>query len=285
MIVRATAAVCYHPGRMWKSRPVSKLVDDAVIGFGCVFSPIRILQLSRPGAPPTIAALEAEQAARPPEIRWPERLERRPGRIRMRMPVMGFDTFLDFHPARDPGADTLFIYHHGLREFPHDGSAARILGRGRLAERCDWVAIRGAHHDSRASVDARLTCSQESFARGLLSSVATVRAVARRLRGRYRHVVAGGMSMGGVIALIEAATGSAVDLTVPLMAGPDLEAVLLRSAFTRIVCPRYRARPASERFSSELDLAERLARTEGPPVRAVLSIDDQLFPFADQRAA
>jgi hypothetical protein len=269
---------------MWKTA-VAKLVDDVVIGVNCVLRPERALRASEPGAPPGLAALEAEQAARPPEIRWPARLERRVGRIRLRMPVIDFDTFADFHPARDPRADTLFIYHHGLGEFPHDGSAARILSRGRLAERVDWFAIRGPHHDSRASVDLRLISSQERFARGLLSAVATVRAIARHLRGAYRHVVAGGMSLGGVISLIEAATGSAADLCVPLMAGPDLESVLLRSAFSRIICPRYLERAASERFSSELDLASRLARTDGPPVRAVISAHDQLFRLEAQAPA
>src|SRR5258706_15701007 len=109
--LRRTGPVCYHGWRMWKSA-VSKLVDDVVIGVNCVLRPERALRASGPGAPPTLAQLEPELAARPPEIRWPARLDRRVGRIRIRMPSIDFDTFADFQPARDPPADTLFSYHH-----------------------------------------------------------------------------------------------------------------------------------------------------------------------------
>lgn len=269
------------PG-MWK--PFSECVDDFVLGARAIFSP-RALRGGGDAAPPGLDELVAEQEARPPEVRWPARLDRRVGRISLRMPVIDFDTFADFHPARDAAADTLFVYHHGLSEFPHDGSAGKILGRGRLAERVDWFAIRGPHHDSRAAVDDRLLLSQESFAKGLLSSVFTARALAAPLRARYKHVVIGGMSMGGVIALIESAIGSAFDLCVPLMAGPDLESVLLRSSFSRVVCPQYRERAAHARFATRLDLVERLARRDGPPIRAVLSSYDRLFRIEAQRAA
>jgi hypothetical protein len=266
---------------VWK--PISELVDHLALGSALIFGQ-RAFRGSAPDALPAFENLCAEHDAAPPRIRWPERFDRRIGRIRLTMPVIGFDTFADFHPARSDDADTLVIYHHGLREFPHDGSAGGILSRGRLRDRVDWFAIRGAHHDSRASVGERLLFSQESFARGLLSSVYTARALAKALRPRYRHIVLAGMSMGGVIALIEAALGSTFDLTVPLMAGPDVESVVLDSAFSRIVCPRYREGCKAGFLAERLNLTSRL-RKPGAPIRAVLSRYDRLFLLEAQQAA
>lgn len=266
---------------MWKA--FSGFCDDLVLGVNCVLRGKPALSESGPGAGPAVDELIAEQAARPPEIRWPARFERRVGRLSIRMPVIGFDTFADFHPARGE-ADTLFVYHHGLSEFPHDGSASRILTKGELRERVDWIAIRGCHHDSAESVGRRLTHCHVAFARGLLSSIYTARALAEGLRGRYKHVVLGGMSMGGVISLLEGALGSEFDLLVPLMAGPDLEDVLLRSSFSRIVCRRYRARGSAEVCTSRFDITSRLA-LDGPPIRAVLASHDRLFRIDAQRAA
>ncbi len=269
---------------MW--RWLSETVDDIAVVATHLFGP-RMFRASGPIAPPTLEELVAEQRARAPRLKLPARLERRVGRLRLDLPAVGIETFADFHPARRPDADTLVVYHHGLGEFPHDGSAAQVLTRGGLRERVDWIAIRGPNHEDRNAIHERLLLSQESFARNLLASVFGAREIATRLRDRYRHIVLGGMSMGGVISLIEGACGSAFDLHVPLMAGPDLESVLLRSAFTRAVCPRFRRRclEEGEGFAARLDLVARLRDVAGPPIRAVLASYDRLFQLEAQGAA
>jgi hypothetical protein len=263
---------------MWRS--LAENVDELVLAFHRIMCE-PAFRASAPGAPPTLDALVAEQEARPPRVCWPARFERRLGRLRVALPVLGVETFADFHPARAPGADTLVIYHHGLGEFPHDASAARILGRGRLADRVDWIALRAAHHETLRAMSDRLLLSHENFARSLACSVFVARALAAGLRGRYRHLVLAGVSMGGVIALIEAAIGSRFDLCVPINAGPDIADVLLRSSFARVVDRRY-ARRAGRALGA--DLPSRLAG-EGPPIRAILATYDRLFRFDAQRAA
>lgn len=270
---------------MW--RWLSETVDDVAVVATHLFGP-RMFRASAPVAPPALETLVAEQRALPPRLKLPLRLERRVGRLRLELPAVGIETHADFHPARRADADTLVVYHHGLGEFPHDGSAGQVLTRGGLRERVDWIAIRGPNHESREAIHERLLLSQESFARNLLSSVFGAREIATRLRDRYRHVVLGGMSMGGVISLIEAACGgSAFDLHVPLMAGPDLESVLLRSAFTRAVCPRFKRRCLEEGdgLGARLDLVARLRDGAGPPIRAVLASYDRLFRIDAQGAA
>jgi hypothetical protein len=267
---------------VWKA--VSAWVDEVALTLNRVFEP-RAFRGSGDGPPPRLEDLLREQEARAVEVRWPARFERRVGRLRLTMPAIDVETFADFHPARSADADTLFVYHHGLGEIPHDGSARAIFSCGRLAERVDWIAIKGAHHDAPGAVFGKLLYSQESFARSLLSSVFAARALGERLRARYRHVVLGGVSMGGVIALIDAAIGSRFDMHVPLVAGPDLDHVLRRSAFARVVCPKYLKRCSDPAYlDGRLDLIPRLA-AGGPPIRAVLARYDRLFHLEPQRAA
>lgn len=202
------------------------------------------------------------------------------GRLELRMPVCGVESFIDFHPARSPEAQTLVVYHHGLKETPHDGSARLILGDRALRDRIDWVAIKEPHHDAAANVFGRLLASERSFADALFSSVFAARAVAAYFRPHYRHIILAGMSMGGVIALVEQTIGFVFDLALPIMAGPHLASVLLRSSFARVVSPEYRRR--CERMgdlAERLDVAGYIARREGPPIRAVLARDDRLFLF------
>jgi hypothetical protein len=265
-------------------RWLSETVDDLTVAMAKVFAP-PAFRASVAGGPPPLEDLVAEQRARPPRLHLPARLERRVGRLRLSLPAVGAEAFCDFHPAARPDADTLVVYHHGLREFPHDGSAARVLTRGRLRERADWIVIRGPHHEDARAVDERLLASQEMFSRCLVASVFAAREIAARLRDRYRHVVLGGMSMGGVIALIEAAVGSAFDLHVPIVAGPDLGDVLMRSSFSRVVACRYRKRCVERGIVDRLDLARYLGRADGPPIRAILASYDRLFLLDAQRRA
>ena len=265
---------------LWKT--FSTGLDDLMLGLDSQRMPRAFRSAAK--SPPTLDELVARHEADPPQIQWPARFERRQQRIPITMPRAECETFADFHPARGP-ADTLIVYHHGLNEFPHDASASRVLTKGRLRERADWLAIRGAHHDDgKRSTFGRLLVSPESFADGLVSSVYAARAIATHLGPRYQHVVMVGMSMGGVISLLESATGSAFDMYVPLMSGPGLESLVYDSAFTRIVDRDYLRRSRAGGLAEQLDIASRL-EGEGPPIRALLSSYDRLFHLEPQQAA
>lgn len=266
---------------MWKS--LSETLDELTLSLHRILVE-PAFRGSPHGAPPDFDALIAEETARPPEVRWPAQLERRVGRLRVRIPALELETFADFHPAEDPRTDTLFVWHHGLGEFPHDGAAGAIFAQGRLRDRVDWMAIKGAHHETPRAISEHLLKSHETFARVLLSSVFVARALAAPLRERYRHVVMGGISMGGVVSLLEAAAGgSRFDLHVPVLAGPDIAQVLFKSSFTRVVCRRYLKREG-ESVRLAIDLGSRL-EGEGTPIRALLASYDRLFCCAPQRAA
>ncbi len=274
---------------MWAS--LSGWVDELALTLGKVFDPPAFRE-GPAGPPPELEDLVAEQRAHPPAVRWPARLERRVGRLRLTMPAIGVETFADFHPAAATagpfssavgnGADTLFVYHHGLGEFPHDGSAAMILGRPGIRERVDWIAIKGPHHEMPSAVALHLLRSEGSFVRGLFSSVFAARAIAEHLRPQYRYLVLGGISMGGVISLIEGAVGSLFDLHVPILAGPDLGSVLLDSSFTRVVSKAYLKTGAARNLPERLNLASYLRSRDGPPIRAVLATYDRLFRLDPQ---
>jgi hypothetical protein len=179
------------------------------------------------------------------------------------------------------------LYHHGLSELPHDATGRPILSRAGADGRFDWVIVKAPHHDDRSSVALRFLASTTTFGRCLLGSVFAARALARALKARfgYRHIAFAGMSMGGVIALLDASlSGSPFALHMPLLAGPDVADVLLRSSFSRIVCRRaHRAASASPDLE-RLDLAARLG-TPGTPIRAVLTTHDRLFRIEAQRRA
>jgi hypothetical protein len=269
-------------------RALSVFVDEAVLSGRSIF---RAAALGGDAgiAPPPFATLAAEHASRPPEVTLPARLERgdaRPARAALRFPALDAESIADVHLA-PRAAETLVVYHHGLAEFPHDASARGILPRVARATPLDWVALRAPHHEDGHAVSARLLASQASFGRALTGSVLAARAVGRALAARlgHRRLVLAGMSMGGVISLLDAALpGSPFSLHVPLMAGPDLADVLLRSSFSRLIAKRTLRAAVASPDVDRLDVAA-LLRAEGTPIRPILSTQDRLFRIDAQRAA
>jgi len=269
----------------------SQLVDDVTILFCCVVEEERGFLRTAPGPPPTIDALIDDLRVRPPEVRWPgDPLELVGRGERLRVPVeapsVAAGAFFDFLPARSGWpADTLVVYHHGLGEIPHHVAPRAMSIGGELGERCDWIAIKGFHHETMRTVSLRLTSDRNHFMGCLLGTAAITRRIARALRPRYRHLVLCGISLGGVIAQLEASREPCYDLYVPFVSGPDLADVLTRSAFARTVASGYRRHAAEAGWIQDFDLTERLAACPGPPIRPLLGRSDQLFRCERQAAA
>jgi hypothetical protein len=255
---------------------VSEVVDEVAMVLSVVGRRHRAFARSVDPPPLHTDLIELMEAS-PPVLRWPTRLDR-PERVEVRLPALGLTSFLDFHPARSGRADTLWVYHHGLGEIPHD-ALARALHRARpLAERCDLICLKAPFHDSGARVAERFLACRTGFARYLAGQVATAKQVARTLGDRYRFLALSGVSMGGIIALGESAYDSDFDLTVPVVAGPCLYDVLLESSFRRNVAPGFLRAEQKAPWRRILDLDDRLrAGSDGPPIRPLLARNDRLF--------
>lgn len=269
--------------------PFSQLVDElTLLGVTSLQYP-RGFSATRPGLPPSFDQLLEEVRRAPPSIRWPARLDRS-ARVPIEVPAADGKTFLDWWPApatrRGKPADTLVVYHHGLAEVVHDVVPRILSVRGALKSRCDWAVLKALHHESLSSVHSRFTADRDGFMRCLLASASVARQVAKAQRGRYRHLVLCGVSLGGLVTQIEACREPRYDLYVPMVSGPDLLDVLCRSSFSRgIQAARVREARRGE-WKLSLDLSGLLARDpNGPPIRPLLASHDRLFRYPAQRSA
>jgi len=237
------------------------------------------------GPPPTADALIEEVEAARPEIDWPTNRPLSRRRLRVGLPSMGLETFLDFIPATRPNPDTLLVYHHGLGEIPHDAVAMVIRRRGLLAERADMVLLKAPHHESPFAVTERFLANRNFFARVLATQAGTAKEVARAIGDRYRHRVMAGVSMGGLITLAEACYDPCFDLGIPVVAGPVLHDVLLRSSFRRTVAGGFRRRESRAPWLRMMDMDPHLEGRMSPPLRPLLARSDRLFRLRVQREA
>lgn len=273
--------------------PFSQLVDELTVLAVVLLERKRGFSATRAQVPPSFEQLLDEVRRDPPRIHWPARLDRR-ARVRVEVPAAGGETFLDWWPARVAGAgdaaaepsETLVVFHHGLGEVAHDLVPRLVAARGPLRRRCDWVVLKALHHETYGRVSERFTADRDDFMRCLLGSASVARQVAKAMRGRYRHLVLCGVSLGGLVAQVEACREPRYDLYVPFVSGPDLRDVLCYSSFSRsIQGARVRA-ARSGQWRLSLDLSGLLARDpHGPPIRPLLATHDRLFRHAVQRAA
>lgn len=267
--------------------PFSQLVDELTVLAVVLLERKRGFSATRAEVPPSFEQLLDEVRRLPPRIHWPARLDRR-ARVRVEVPAAGGETFLDWWPARGSAAgrsETLVVFHHGLGEVAHDLVPRLVSARGPL-RRCDWAVLKALHHESFGRVSERFTADRDDFMRCLLGSASIARQVAKAQRGRYRHLVLCGVSLGGLVAQVEACREPRYDLYVPFVSGPDLRDVLCYSSFSRsIQGTRVRAARSGE-WRLSLDLSGLLARDpHGPPIRPLLATHDRLFRHAAQRAA
>jgi hypothetical protein len=265
---------------------LGSLVDDLVLSTTIVLEEKRGFAQTRPGPTPTRDDLLAEVRQAPPRIRWGEARPLFGGRSRVPvdLPAVNARTYFDLLPTRRGPADTLVVYHHGLGEIPHD-MVPRLLRRLRALGRCDLVAIKGLHHERWIETNRRLTNDRDRMLRCLVASASLARRIAQEGRARYRHVVMCGISMGGVISLIEACHEPTFDLYVPFLAGPDLRDVVLESGFSRTVQAGWKRRARQHGWCDGLDLTALLRDPAGPPIRPLLAHSDRLFQVDPQRAA
>lgn len=269
---------------------LSRGLDDLSTVAWSLLSVERGFARTGAGAPPTFEALIGEVGSAPPRVAWPVGGPGRPARVPVALPAAGGATFFDWLPARRaPGApppDTLVVFHHGLGEVPHD-TVPRLVRLHPALGRLDWAVLKALHHESPRATSARFTRDLAGFARALVASAATARAIANAQRARYRRLVFVGVSLGGLVGQVEGLADPRFDLYVPIVSGPDLRDVLLRSSFARTVQAGFRRRARAAPWLAELDLSARLARVpaDGPPLRPLLARADGLFRLGPQTAA
>lgn len=263
-------------------RTLGSLVDDFVLAATIVLERKRVFSESGLSPPPLHADLIAEVEANPPRIHWPQSNPGIRHRVQVDLPAQGTGTYFDFFPAKTERADTLIVYHHGLGEIPHDIVPRVLRLSPTLRSRCDLIAVKGLHHETYPRISERLTADLHHFVRCLVCSASLVGAIAKAQRERYQHLVMCGMSMGGVISLIEASHDPSFDLYVPLISGPSLSDVVLHSGFSRCVQGRWLKGARRSDWHDALDVTGRLESPDGPPIRPLLAKSDRLFRVREQ---
>ncbi|MHC4392259.1 MAG: hypothetical protein ACYS22_13230 [Planctomycetota bacterium] len=256
-------------------RPFDRTLDELIITGAVMTQGQRAFSRTRAGEPPRPEELFEASKAYPPKIHWPDRFDR-PTRIRVELPVVQKESFLDFRPGRGE-VDTLWVYHHGLGEIPHD-AVAKVVHRSKtLGGRCDLIMLKAVHHRSQWDVRQHFLRCRSDMIGYIAASTAVAAAVGEQLRPRYKHLVLSGTSLGGMITLSQSIFEPHYDLYCPFVAGPMLSEVLLNSSFSRTVSAGFRRRERKAPWLRNLDLDQRLRDSEGPPIRALLGRSDRLF--------
>jgi hypothetical protein len=271
---------------MWRSpfRYVSSWIDDAVLNGSVVLEQRRAFSQTAVAQPPPIQELIEEIVAKAPEIHWDQgRKHLFWERIPLTFNSLSYKSFIDLHKAPGGDADTLVVYHHGLGEIPHDVLPHCLFRHPQLRKRCDWVAIKGIHHNSWPEVSDRLLRDRNVFIRSLVASAGVCKAVADDIGKKYKHIVMAGTSMGGIISLVESIYDPRFQLYVPFIAGPNLADVMLKSSFRCMIHRGFRRREEVAPWLRELDMTWRLEeKMSGPPIRPLLAKSDRLFRYDQQ---
>ena len=262
-------------------RYISRLIDDIAIASTVITEQRRGFSKTGDGRPPCYDELVAAMIESPPELSWPE--QRRRHRVPIRIPGLGRESFCDLRPG-GAEADTLVVYHHGLGEIPH-GALPGILRRyPGLSARCDWVFMKALYHESHATISRDLLSDRDALVHTLAASAGMAKSIARAAQatGRYRHLVMCGVSMGGVVSLIESVMEPAFNLYMPLLAGPDLADVIINSRLAKALHGASRRREAKAPWLSEFDVTTYVKPGDPRPIRGLLARSDRLFRHAVQ---
>lgn len=270
---------------MWRGAygRFSALIDDLMLSVQFVSGDRRGFSRSTPVESIEYDVYMEPFRQQPPRFHWPKDRPRRRVRLKVELPAMDYVTCADFTPARGE-ADTLVVYHHGLGEIPHHRLPRLLFLNRELRQRCDLLALRAIHHESWPRVRDRLLVDIHEFCQALAASAAMAKTAARERGAGYRHLVMCGVSMGGVVSLVESLEPS-FDLYVPIIAGPDLLDVMLRSGFSRVIQRRFRQVEGPKRWLQDFDLTSWLQSAESRPLRPILARDDRLFRYAIQKDA
>ena len=269
-------------------RVLSAGLDDFMLATNALAAPVRGFERTQRARPVPPEHLIELLVTADPSFSWSGRADRRE-RVSVDHHRFGERAWFDVHPAIPgragplPGR-TLIIHHHGLGEIPHDGLPRLMRHCGGLAG-CDWLILKGLHHKNFETVGGVLMADRDTFVLSLVASASLIKTLARKARPHYDRIVICGVSMGGMISLIELGAEPAGDLTVPFVAGPDLVDVMTRSSFRALVQSAFRRRAQKSDWLHEFELSRYLTTKEGPPIRPLLARSDRLFRLDAQLAA
>lgn len=131
----------------------------------------------------------------------------------------------------------LVIWHHGAGEFPVDAAVNNVWTCGGFD--LPLALVRATSHHTYRSYARQMTTS-DGAASLLASSALAMEHIRRRWDG---PVIIGGLSLGGMVALLHARIWGRTALAaghplrwVSYAAGPDIAAVIKRSGFRRLAC-------------------------------------------------
>lgn len=178
----------------------------------------------------------------------------------------------------------LVVWHHGAGEFPVDSAVANVWDCGGLDLPLALVRAT-AHHEFRSY--ANQMRRSDGAAAMLASSALAMEAVRRAWDG---PIVIAGLSLGGMVALLHARIWGRAAIAdgrpirwASYAAGPDISAVIRRSAFRRLVCERTAQHRDFERI---LDLQDHPIMPEvARRIHPLLGQWDQVHRLRDQAAA
>lgn len=148
----------------------------------------------------------------------------------------------------------LIVYHHGLGEVPNELSFRRLLLRQRgPALPADLVCYHTTGHRTPKEVGQSLS-TLTGFQTMVGDSLAAMHAISREFRRRYKRIVYVGLSLGGIVGVIEAALSAGFDLNVSVISHFDTVHTITQTSFRRIVDSGFLASCPIELMEMGLDI-------------------------------
>ncbi len=245
---------------MWA--PLAKFIDLSVLSLVAATRPN---YLRDDFGPPEHSAAELLERWQTAEVDLNE--ESIDGRVtrydvRIRGAGQSHETVL-YHERWVEPTRRLMVYHHGLGEFPPNRSFKRLFGDRRDPLPADRVLMVGVGHvPGRRDLRQRLA-RIDGFVAMLGCSVAVAKAVADRFGDRYDRMVLGGMSLGGIISMIETMHEPRFTCNVSLAATPFIAGLLVKSSLSRLVDSRYRVRVPHDALRTGVDIDEHVGNGGG----------------------
>lgn len=190
-----------------------------------------------------------------------EPVEQKGARTRYRAIVRAFGKQFETAFFHDRVVDNgrLVVFHHGLAERPPGGSYRFLLADRPDVVAADRVCLVALGHVKGQRDLRERGRSIEGFGDILACSVAVARAVAERLPGYTRRALCG-VSLGGIVTLLESLHEPRYDAHVSIVATPFLAEQALHSSFRRFVDVRFRNRVSVAGLRVKTDFDDRLAR-------------------------
>jgi hypothetical protein len=124
----------------------------------------------------------------------------------------------------------LFIYHHGLAEYPYTGTWQRLIPKDQVFP-AHTVAVQAPYHQNIADPLVTGFASIEHIYQMLAGSLRLMRHVQEQFANQgAAYTVVGGLSWGGITSLLYEALFDATRATVPMFASPKLSQAIWDAA-------------------------------------------------------